>query len=609
MTTGTGSDENIRRALESGDVARAEHACREWLRASPDDESALSWLAYAQQQQGRLDAAIETCRRLTALHPRTGGHWGNLGTYLRAAGRHAEACVAYEEALRLAPEDSFAKANLGLLCMDQGALVQARDLLVDAAFHQFGDLSLRISAALAAYECGDTLALEHLLADWRAWPELDESLRIDLAWLFSQTGKASEAERLLGSMRALDGGRPRTLARLVMLYERVNRLEEARGLLARLPDPQTLADDGEREDVAAAICTMAMRGPNPAVAKSQLEKLIAQMGGHRHRSNLYFTLAKACDKLGDTDAALRALEQAHAAQLETASQLVPDLLAPDVQPLTPALVRMTQAQVVGWSTVAAEGPPAPVFVVGFPRSGTTMLEQMLDAHPTLASMDERPFLQELVDETLGWGLVYPEALGQLEEGRCASLRKIYWARVEEVVQLKPGQRLVDKNPLNLLHLPLIRRLFPDAKVILALRHPCDVILSNYMQNFRAPGYQVLCSSLDRLARGYVNAMQYVIHHEALLGLPILHHRYEDMLDDFDASVERIGEFIGLDDASHLHGFDEHARRKGFISTPSYAQVTQPPNKQAVGRWRRYEKAFAPLLPTLREIMEHWGYDT
>jgi len=89
---------------------------------------------------------------------------------------------------------------------------------------------------------------------------------------------------------------------------------------------------------------------------------------------------------------------------------------------------------------------------------------------------------------------------------------------------------------------------------------------------------------------------------------VLYLRYEDLLDDFDAEVDRIGAFIGIDDAAALHGFHLHARQKGFISTPSYAQVTQPPNKTAVGRWLRYEDAFKPLLPLLKGVMEHWGYD-
>jgi hypothetical protein len=102
-------------------------------------------------------------------------------------------------------------------------------------------------------------------------------------------------------------------------------------------------------------------------------------------------------------------------------------------------------------------------------------------------------------------------------------------------------------------------------------------------------------------------MHYWIHHEALLKPHVLHLRYEDLLDNFDAEVARIGAFTSLADATSLRHFDRHARAKGFISTPSYAQVTQPPNKSAVDRWRRYRSEFTPLLPILQDVMEHWGY--
>ncbi len=313
--------------------------------------------------------------------------------------------------------------------------------------------------------------------------------------------------------------------------------------------------------------------------------------------------------LGDVQAVLAALACGHRLQIESAAQLAPELLLPEVQPLAPALIRMTSEQAAGWtsSEPVEFDRLSPIFVVGFPRSGTTMLEQMLDAHPSLVSMDEQPFLQGVSDRLIEQGFLYPEGLGKLDAENRKSLVRYYWDQVLAVATVEPGQRLVDKNPLNLLHLPLICRLFPDAPIILALRHPCDVIFSCYLQNFRSPGFQILCSTLDRLARGYVNAMRYWIYHEQLFKPSVLHLRYEDLLDDFDGEVDRIGRFIEIDDVSPLKNFHQHALKKGFISTPSYSQVTKPPNKSAVGRWQRYEEALIPILPIVGDVMEHWGY--
>ncbi|WP_130617496.1 sulfotransferase family protein [Dyella amyloliquefaciens] len=604
------SIEFISSAVREGALAEAERACRELLRKQPQSEPALEWLAYVLQLLHRPAEALGCYRELTERYPHDGGHWSNLATMLRDAGGLEEAERAYLIALRINPEDCIVQGNLGLLYMERGEYVRARSLLTEATLRQPDQMSVRIYAVMACYECGDTLGVEELLAGWEHWPPLTEDLRVDLAWVFAQLGRASEAERLLNETLDTSGQRPRTIARLIHLYERVNRLEEARDLLALLPDPESLADEVDRYEVIAARGVMAQRGHDPAMTRDLLEGLIAQTRERKHRSNLYFGIAKACDKAGDTAAALRALAEAHAVQLENAAQLVPDLLAPGVEPLAPSMLRV-EATDLGendsWRQ-AGDVATSPVFVVGFPRSGTTMLEQMLDAHPGLASMDERPFMQAVAERLQQHGVLYPEHLWKLSEDDVDELRRYYWQLVSRAVTLAPGQRIVDKNPLNLLHLPLIVRLFPKAPVILALRHPCDVILSCYMQNFRSPGFQVLCSSLDRLARGYVNAMRFWVHHEALLKPPVLRLRYEDLLDDFETMVKRIGDFIGVEDATPLLRFHEHAQQKGFISTPSYSQVTQPPNKRAVGRWKRYADAFEALRPTLAEVVELWGYE-
>jgi tetratricopeptide (TPR) repeat protein len=603
--------ENVMTLLQSGQPAFAENECQRLLSSDPDDEMALTLLGMAQQQQGQPAKAAAVYERLTWLYPAVSEHWNNYATTLREAGQPAEAERAYQVALKLAPDNPVTLGNLGLLYKEQSDYPKARDYLLRAAHERAEDIHIRTYAAMACYECGDNKTLEVLIADWPRWPLLDGELRLDLAWLLAQLGRTIEAEQLLDDLLGGNSFQTRALVRKVLLLERVNRLDEAKAILANLPDPEKIADENERNEVIGAMSVMAQRGKNPAVTRELLERLLDLTPDPRHRSNLYFALAKACDKAGDQTAVLSALEKAHSLQLVGAVQLAPELLMPEVQPIAPAMLRMTPAQAADWETAARDTSksPSPIFVVGFPRSGTTMLEQMLDAHPALISMDEQPFLQNVSDKVVELGYLYPEALGELDSATCESLRQLYWDQVKSKVVLKPRQRLVDKNPLTLLHLPLICRLFPDAPIILALRHPCDVILSCYMQNFRSPSFQILCSSLDRLARGYVNAMQYWIYHEQLLKPHVLYLRYEDLLDDFDAEVDRIGAFIGIDDAAALHGFHLHARQKGFISTPSYAQVTQPPNKTAVGRWLRYEDAFKPLLPLLKGVMEHWGYDS
>lgn len=596
-------------ALQQGRLLEAEQFARINLATAPTDETALTLLGVSLQLQKRADEAAAIYRRLTELCPNIKEHWSNLGTALREAGRLDESLHAYHQAHQLAPGDAIVKLNLGLLHMERAEYPAARRFLLEACHFDPALNEARLYGAMMCYECGDNPTAERLVEDWRLWEDLTDHQRVDLAWLLTQLGQTTEGEALFEAVLATTQERERVLSNLAMLRERVNRLDEARDLVAQLPQPDEVKDLNTRMEVVAARVTMAVRDRDLPTARRYYEELLAVPQPERQRTNLCFGLAHVCDKQGDVDAAMKALERAHACQMETASQLVPELLDPKVQPLKTSTLWLEPEQ-ARWTPLAA--PPvseSPVFVVGFPRSGTTMLEQMLDAHPGLQAMDERAFLQGVVERIRNWyGLAYPSQLADIDDAQAERLRAAYYEMAGGVVRLGPGQRLVDKNPLNMLRLPLINRLFPNAKIILALRHPCDVLVSCYMQNFRAPSFAVLCSSLERLARGYVNAMEFWLHHAALLKPDIMELRYEAMLDDFDGHVDRLGRFLELDDASPLRNFHQHARDKGFISTPSYSQVVEPVNKRAVGRWRRYQRYLEPVLPILAPVMEHWGYE-
>jgi len=120
-------------------------------------------------------------------------------------------------------------------------------------------------------------------------------------------------------------------------------------------------------------------------------------------------------------------------------------------------------------------------------------------------------------------------------------------------------------------------------------------------------FRVLCSDLETLARGYVNIMQFWIHHQALLKANVLDLRYEETVTDFQRQTGRIAAFLDIDDGHFLAGFSEAARRKGYIGTPSYSQVIEPVNTGAVARWHAYRQYFEPLFPILQPVADHWGY--
>jgi tetratricopeptide (TPR) repeat protein len=592
-------------AYRAGRYDEAAELARHALPASPDNDRLWVVVAMAEHELGHYQEAADAFRRLTELKPDSAEHWSNLGYMLRLCGQQTAADEAFQRALQLAPRAYGILLNHGLLLLDMHRYGAARHRFLDAYDVDPGPPDARIYGALSCYECGDADRAEALLAGREAWGDLDAELQYHLALVLMQIGRLEEAEALL-DQGSLEGADTKTLASLAVLAERTNRLDRARALLERIRAHPDVSREAQ-VDALTVGSTLALRKRDYPEARACAQQLLAMGLSSAGEATAYFTLASIADREGRPAEAMEMLDKAHAIHLRFAEEMMPEIAKSDEEPLRVALDRMTPEEGHFVDEPQDEDVPSPVFIVGFPRSGTTMLEQMLDAHPGFVSMDEQSILTRCVDQIGRMGLRHPAELGRLSRAQRDALRAGYWEGARRIARIAPGQTLVDKNPLNLLRLPTIRRLFPSAKIIMALRHPCDVVLSCYMQDFRSPVFRVLCSTLPRLAGSYVNAMNFWIHHQALLKPDVLLLRYEDTVADLPGQVARIGAFLGTEDAASMEQFAEHARRKGFIGTPSYSQVVEPVNTRAVGRWGAYAPWFEPLLPRLRPVAEHWGY--
>jgi hypothetical protein len=323
---------------------------------------------------------------------------------------------------------------------------------------------------------------------------------------------------------------------------------------------------------------------------------------------LLTAIARMYEKKDDVVSTMSWLDRAHAQQIDELRSHAPHWFEPGADPLGITRHRIGPAEHAQWTPLRApEAQESPIFVVGFPRSGTTMLETMLDAHPLLTGMDERTFVQDIVEELRSAGFEYPQHIGRIDDALADRLRDVYWRLVRMRARIAPGKRLVDKNPLNILRLPLIARIFPNARIILALRHPCDVVLSNYMQTFRTPAYVSLTASIESTARGYADTFAFWLDQVAVLAPNVLELRYEDVVDDIDAQSRRIADFVGVDWDARMVNFHERAKERGFIATPSYHQVVEPINRKGVARWERYRRHLEPAIPLLQPYIERWNY--
>jgi hypothetical protein len=252
------------------------------------------------------------------------------------------------------------------------------------------------------------------------------------------------------------------------------------------------------------------------------------------------------------------------------------------------------------------GAAGHVFLLGFPRSGTTLLEVILEGHPRIVSLEEQ---ESLIDGVRAF-FRGPEDLTRLANATPAQLeplRASYWRLVGAAGVDVSGKLFVDKQPLNTLKLPLIAKLFPDAKILIACRDPRDIVLSCFRHRFQmsAPIYELL--TLEGAARYYDAVMQFLVLMTTLMPLATCLVRHEDVVTEFAREMKRICAFLGIDFAPGMKDFAARTRDRGAL-TPSTAQLVRGLSSEGLGHWRRYRNHLAAVLPTLEPWVNRFYYD-
>ncbi|MGC1386531.1 MAG: sulfotransferase [Steroidobacteraceae bacterium] len=592
--------------LHRDEIGAAQAKCLQALDADPHHAGAWTVLGMVLQGQGRLDDAIRVFNSLTLRNPNDAGHWLNFGGALRSAKRYQESLAAYDRAAALDPPTAALLYNMGLVYIELFDYPSAYSVLKQGAEKAPKDAWIQCTLAQCCYDLGNFEETLAVLEPWQKFEGLTPDNLAQIATLLISIGELSRATPAMDRLLEHPPAGGRGALTLINTLERMNRLDDARAIMQRLKaDALTNPDD---PDVLLAQAILAQREGADEDACALLSRALTAQIDPARRCNVLFPLAKSLDALRRYEQAFDALSQAHVSQVLYLERTFGKAAA-DSSPTASLLARAVEpGDVARWDNTGA--PPAansPIFIVGFPRSGTTLLEQILDSHPLLKSMDEQPFLRRAVEQVSSLGIVYPDELGRLRDDQLQGIRQQYWARAARKVTLLPGQRLVDKNPLNIFRLPLIHRLFPHAHVILAIRHPFDTIISCFAQQFRALDLAMLCRDLPTLASTYKSAFDFWYQQVALLPAQTYELKYEQLVSDFPAQVRRLAAFLNLPWEESMLAPAMHAAAKGYISTPSYAQVVLPVNAQSVGRWTGYRRHFETVLPVLQPYLDRWGY--
>jgi len=425
-------------------------------------------------------------------------------------------------------------------------------------------------------------------------------------WASEAAGDLDQARRSLEAAHALIPNEAAPLAHLASLAARRADWSSAGDLAGR-----SLAIDPNQPTAALAMASVELAAGARGAAEQRLRALI----GQGRLSPIDRALAQGL--LGDAlDAGDRPGEAfaAFTASNETLLPLYAERFGAPGAESMPAMLAWLTAY---FERAPARGParPAPpqfspagghVFLVGFPRSGTTLLERVLAAHPDIVAWDERETMVEAARDFMS----SPAGLDRLaaaSEEMLADYRADYWRRVAATGAAVTGKTALDKLPLNTMKLPLIARLFPRAKILFALRDPRDVVLSCFRQRFRMNASMYEFLTLSGTARFYDGVMGLAELYRAKLDIDPYTYRYEDLVEDFDGKTQDICAAIGLPWRAEMRDFAATLDERS-TATPSSIQVSRGLYREGVGQWRRYREQLQPVLPILTPWIERFGYD-
>ena len=517
-------------------------------------------LAEALARLGETRGACGHAQRAAELQPANAQAWSYLGAALARAGRLTAAERAFERALELKPDDAFLRAQLGDTRLSLGDSMRAVSDFEAATVLAPQDMRFRIGLANAHKSAGAPL---------RALAVVEE--------VMAKHGESAQGHAMAGDLHVALGDFAAAAARYRAALSREADHVDALLGLSRLP---------------AEVCDLDLRGRIEArLADTKLTD--------EQRIGLLFALGNLLDRAEAPEPAMRCFQDANRRLREQ----VPSKVDAAGEALKRTVACFTAELMRRRGPAAGALHPQPIFIFGMPRSGTTLVEQIIAAQPQVRAGGELPHVQQVVQDwpdLMPGARGYPEGLAEAAPADWDRLGQGYMDRIAALAAgaapgAIPGATFVtDKNPFNFQHLGLISLILPGARLIHCTRDPMDVCTSNFIAYYTA-GQAAFSYDFEGLARYYRLYERFMAHWRAVLQVPLHEVSYERLVEDPKGEGRRLLEFCGLPWDERVLEFHTRA---GPVATASDVQVRAPIHRRSVGRWRRYGAALAPLKALL-----------
>ena len=567
------------------DFPAAEYCCRKALKLAPQNHMLLFNLGIALLRQGKADEAIKQFKKAIKIQPQFADAYMEIANAFNFKGDITNSIINYEKTIQLDPNATVAYHHLAVIYQNSGQLSEAIKYYEHAIAIQddFVDSYCGLATALIEqYKYDRTIRL--LETNIQRLPETaylnyclavayqeqgdvdkaklyyDKTLDIDSRYIDAQTG--------LASILALQGE-----------YEKAG--EKLESILKSQPD-----------DYFAKLIYITYADKFGAADKAiemGVECLADNKLTDNSRSKLLFALAKLYEQQGDLDIAFEHYHQGNKLKNMTFDEQ-------SYVSMFDSLVTTYTADIFAKYHHKYNSSKEPIFIIGMPRSGTSLAEQILASHPDVFGAGELPVVNQMVDQlptVLDTSTPYPECLKYLDNHTLEQLASEYL----EAAQLKSnGEKFItDKMPLNFMHLGFISLMFPNARIIHCKRDPLDTCLSCYFQNFT--GEHPYAYSLTNLGKFYRLYKKLMEHWSVVIPNPIFELCYEKIVVNPEQEIRSMVEFCGLEWNDQCLDFHQTKRT---VATASHSQVRQKIYTSSVGKWRSYEKYLDELRSSLQQ---------
>ena len=551
-----------------GNPKQAERFLKSALAINPEYDNALTNLGVVLNELGKIDEGEKFLKKALEINPTSPLTFNNLGNILVKKNNLQDAEVCFRKAIELKPDFSLAFSNLGSLLSRRGNLIEAEKYTQDA-------INFNSKFELAYVNLG--------------------AIKIDL-------DKLSDAEELFLGALAINDKYNYAYASLFRLYEKTNNIDKLKLKIEKLKNNLKI-----NNEILMFKARIAFREKDFVNAKKLIDQVSTEwIDQTDQNTSLLFWSFKAFieEKVKNFDEAFKCFEK---------SQL--NLKYADCNPVEFQNYIKTYRRNLDNKEYLKKNKTnsitellQPAFLIGFPRSGTTLLDTILRSHPEIDVLEEKPIInsvEQIIQSKYKYSL---DELDRLNKEELDFLRGHYLKTLKnESNKVKNARILIDKFPFQTVCLPLINLLFPDSKIIFTHRNPYDTVLSCFQQAFEPNNAMSNFRSIESASEIYNLTMNVWTDYKRSLNMKYITSKYEDLIEDFDSHISKILNFLDVNWNENIKNYRDTAYKRVKINTPSSSQVIQPIYRTSIEKWKNYEKYFETSHKNLSKWKSYFKY--